>query len=159
MEQQNFTRTVTEIVLLGLTQNRELQYFLFGVFFIVYMATCLGNFTIIIMVILNHQLHTPMYFLLANLAFLDVTDSSINTPTLLSGLLSQHKIISFNECILQIFFFHFIGGAMGLVLMIMAIDRYVAIYKPLQYLTIMTWDICTGLVARSWLGGMAHSLV
>ncbi|CAM5153201.1 unnamed protein product [Eretmochelys imbricata] len=159
MEQQNFNTTVTEFVLVGFTQNRKLQSFLFVVFFIVYMTTWVGNFTIIVAVITDHQLHTPMYFLLANLAFLDVSDSSVNAPKLLSGLLSQCNIISFNECLLQIFFFHFIGAAMTFCLVVMAVDRYVAIYKPLQYLTIMNRGVCVRLVALAWLGGFAHSIV
>ncbi|KAM7150019.1 olfactory receptor 4D9-like [Macrochelys suwanniensis] len=159
MEQQNLNTTVTEFVLLGLTQNRGLQYFLFVVFFIVYITTWLGNFTIIIAVITDYQLHTPMYFLLANLAFLDVSDSSVNAPKLLLGLLSQCNIISFNECLLQMFFFHLIGAAMMFCLVIMALDRYVAIYKPLQYLTIMNRGMCVGLMTGAWLGGFAHSIV
>ncbi|KAM7150912.1 olfactory receptor 4D2-like [Macrochelys suwanniensis] len=159
MDQKNLTTTVTEFVLLGLTQNRELQYFLFTIFFIVYMITWLGNVTIIMTVIINHHLHTPMYFLLANLAFLDISDSSVNTPKLLLNLLSQRKTISFNECILQMFFFHFIAGAMVFFLVGMAVDRYVAIYKPLRYLTIMNPGVCMGLVALAWLGGLAHSAV
>ncbi|XP_044840930.1 olfactory receptor 4D1-like [Mauremys mutica] len=163
MEQQNLTSTVTEFILLGLTQNQHLKYFLFMVFFVVYVTTWLGNFTIIITVIADHRLHTPMYFLLANLAFIDVSDSSVNAPHLLSGLLSQHKTVSFEECILQMFFFHFIAGAMVFFLVGMAIDRYVAIYKPLRaclrYLIIMNRGTCMGLVVLAWLGGLAHSAV
>ncbi|XP_065270287.1 olfactory receptor 4D9-like [Emys orbicularis] len=159
MEQQNLSSTVTEFVLLGLTQNPDLQRCLFVIFFIVYLTTWLGNFTIITTVITSHRLHTPMYFLLANLAFLDVSDSSVNAPKLLFGLLSQHRTISFNECILQMFLFHFIAGAMVVVLVVMAADRYIAIYKPLRYLTIMNRVVCMGLVAGAWLGGLAHSAV
>ncbi|XP_044841852.1 olfactory receptor 4D2-like [Mauremys mutica] len=159
MDQQNLTTTVTEFIFLGLTQNHQLKYFLFMVFFIVYMTTWVGNFTIIITVITDHRLHKPMYFLLANLAFMDVSDSSVNAPNLLSGLLSQRKTISFNECILQMFFFHFIGGAMAFFLVGMAIDRYVAIYKPLRYLIIMNQDMCVGLVVLAWVGGLVHSAV
>uniref|UniRef100_A0A674IGY4 Olfactory receptor 4D2-like n=1 Tax=Terrapene triunguis TaxID=2587831 RepID=A0A674IGY4_9SAUR len=158
MEQQNLTSIVTEFVLLGLTQNQQLKHFLFVVFFVVYMTTWLGNFTIIITVIADHRLHTPMYFLLANLAFIDVSDSSVNAPHLLSGLLSQHKTVSFEECILQMFFFHFIG-AMSLCLVGMAVDRYVAIYKPLRYLTIMNPGVLVGIVVLAWMGGLAHSAV
>ncbi|XP_024062278.2 olfactory receptor 4D9-like [Terrapene carolina triunguis] len=159
MEQQNLSSTVTEFVLLGLTQNTDLQRCLFVIFFIVYLTTWLGNFTIITTVITSHRLHTPMYFLLANLAFLDVSDSSVNAPKLLLGLLSQHRTISFNECILQMFLFHFIAGAMVFVLVMLAADRYIAIYKPLRYLTIMNRVVCMGLVAGAWLGGLAHSAV
>ncbi|XP_039354499.1 olfactory receptor 4D2-like [Mauremys reevesii] len=159
MEQQNLTSTVTEFVLLGLTQSPEIQRCLFIIFFIVYLTTWVGNVTIIITVITEHQLHTPMYFLLANLAFLDVSDSSVTAPKLLLGLLSEHRAISFNECILQMFFFHFFAGAAIFVFVLMAIDRYVAIYKPLRYLNIMNQGVCVGLVAGAWMGGLAHSIV
>ncbi|XP_067391405.1 olfactory receptor 4D9-like [Emydura macquarii macquarii] len=159
MEQQNLTSAVTEFVLLGIIQSPELQQCLFVIFFIVYVTTWLGNLTIITTVITEHQLHTPMYFLLANLAFLDVSDSSVTAPKLLFGLLTPCRTISFNECILQMFFFHFIAGAMVVVLVVMAADRYMAIYKPLRYLTIMNQGVCMGLVAGAWLGGLAHSVV
>uniref|UniRef100_A0A674IJ52 G-protein coupled receptors family 1 profile domain-containing protein n=1 Tax=Terrapene triunguis TaxID=2587831 RepID=A0A674IJ52_9SAUR len=155
LKQENLTTPVTEFVLLGLTQSSELQRFLFIVFSIVYLTTWLGNFTIITTVITDRQLHTPMYFLLANLAFIDISDSTVSVPKMLSGLLSQRKTISFNECILQMFFFHFIAGAMVFLLAVMAADRYVAIHKPLRYLTIMNRGVCMGLVA----GGFAHSIV
>ncbi|XP_030395715.1 olfactory receptor 4D9-like [Gopherus evgoodei] len=159
MEEQNLSSTVTEFVLLGLTQNAELKRCLFVLYFIVYPTTWLGNFTIITTVITSRWLHTPMYFLLANLSFLVVSDSSVNAPILLLGLLSQRRTISFNECILQMFFFHFIACAMVVVLVVMAADRYIAIYKPLWYLTIMNRGVCMGLVAGAWLGGLAHSAV
>ncbi|XP_053821371.1 olfactory receptor 4D1-like [Vidua chalybeata] len=158
MESMNITTTVTEFVLLGLTQNYKLQYCLFVTFFLIYVITWLLNFTIIATVAVDHQLHTPMYFLLANLAFLDVSDSSVNTPRLLSGLLTQHTIISFNQCFLQMFFFHFIAGAMSFLLLGMTVDRYVAICEPLRYLSIMNWNTCTALVAAAWLGGFLHSI-
>ncbi|XP_050773494.1 olfactory receptor 4D1-like [Gopherus flavomarginatus] len=159
MEQQNLSSIVTEFVLLGLTQNAELQQCLFVVFFIVYLTTWLGNFTIITTVITSCRLHTPMYFLLAILAFLDVSDSSVNAPKLLLDLLSQHRTTSFNECILQMLFFHFFAGAVVVALVMIAADRYVAIYKSLCYLTIMNHVVCMGLVAGACLGGLAHAAV
>ncbi|NXC20925.1 OR4D9 protein, partial [Corythaeola cristata] len=158
-ESKNITTTVTEFVLLGLTQSRKLRYCLYVIFFLIFVTTWLVNFTIIATVAADHQLHTPMYFLLANLAFLDVSDSSVNTPKLLSGLLNQHTVISFNECFLQMFFFHFIAGAMAFFLVGMTIDRYVAIYEPLRYLSIMNWNMCTALVAIAWFSGFVHSTV
>ncbi|NXT61275.1 OR4D9 protein, partial [Chaetops frenatus] len=159
MDLKNITTTVTEFVLLGLTQSPKLQYCLYVIFFLIYVITWLLNFTIIATVAVDQQLHTPMYFLLANLAFLDISDSSVNTPKLLSGLLTQHTTISFKECFLQMFFFHFIAGAMSFLLVGMAVDRYVAICDPLRYSSVMTWNLCTGLVAAAWLGGYLHSIV
>ncbi|XP_064589838.1 olfactory receptor 4D9-like [Zonotrichia leucophrys gambelii] len=158
MESKNITTTVTEFVLLGLTQSHKVQYFLYVIFFLIYVMTWLLNFTIMATVAVDRHLHTPMYFLLANLAFLDISDSSVNTPKLLSGLLTQHKVISFHQCFLQMFFFHFIAGAVAFLLLAMMVDRYVAICEPLRYLCIMSWSTCTGLVAAAWLGGFLHSI-
>ncbi|NWZ73208.1 OR4D9 protein, partial [Acrocephalus arundinaceus] len=159
MEPENITSTVTEFVLVGLTESHKLRYCLYVIFFLIYVITWLLNFTIIATVAVDQQLHTPMYFLLANLAFLDISDSSVNTPKLLSGLLTQQSRISFNECFLQMFFFHFIAGAMAFLLVGMTVDRYVAICEPLRYLSIMNWKMCTGLVAASWFGGFLHSII
>ncbi|NXY56139.1 OR4D9 protein, partial [Callaeas wilsoni] len=158
-ELKNITTTVTEFVLLGLTQSHKLQYCLYVIFFLIYVITWLLNFTVIATVAADQQLHTPMYFLLANLAFLDISDSSVNTPKLLSGLLTQHTMISFNECFLQMFFFHFIAGAMSFLLVGMTVDRYVAICEPLRYVSIMNWNTCAGLVAAAWFGGFLHSII
>ncbi|NXA61940.1 OR4D2 protein, partial [Mohoua ochrocephala] len=158
-EIKNITTTVTEFVLLGLTQSHKLQYCLYGIFLVIYVITWLMNFTIIATVAADQQLHTPMYFLLANLAFLDISDSSVNTPKLLSGLLTQHTVISFKECFLQVFFFHFIAGAMSFLLAGMTIDRSVALCEPLRYLAIMNWSTCSGLVAAAWFAGFLHSVV
>ncbi|NXI08177.1 OR4D2 protein, partial [Irena cyanogastra] len=151
--------TVTEFVLLGLTQSPKLQYCLYVIFFLIYVITWLLNLTIIATVAVDQQLHTPMYFLLANLAVLDISDSSVNTPKLLSGLLTQHTIISFNQCFLQMFFFHFTAGAMCFLLLGMTVDRCVAICEPLRYLSLMTCNTCTGLVAAAWFGGFLHSII
>ncbi|KGL96876.1 hypothetical protein N301_12129, partial [Charadrius vociferus] len=148
-----------EFVLLGFNHSLKIQQFLFVVFFLVYLMTCLGNFTILNTVITDRHLHTPMYFFLANLAFTDITESSVNAPVLLSVLLSHHKSVPFKECILHMFFFHFIGGAHIFLLAMMAADRYVAIHKPLQYLTIMNHEVCVVLVAGSWAGGFIHSAI
>ncbi|XP_059570493.1 olfactory receptor 4D1-like [Alligator mississippiensis] len=159
MEVENLTTTVTEFVLLGLTQSPELKYLLFLVFFLVYLMTWLSNLTTIIVVVTNSHLHIPLYFFLANLAFADISDSSITAVKLLWDLASHTRTISFNWCIIQIFFFHFSEGAGILLLVVMAVDRYVAIHKPLHYLTVMNQEVCTGLVIGSWMGGFTHSIV
>ncbi|KAK4808507.1 hypothetical protein QYF61_005824, partial [Mycteria americana] len=156
MEPQNVTSSVMEFVLLGFNHSLKIQQFLFTDFIIVYLMTCLGNVTILTTIITDYHLHTSMYFFLANLAFTDITKSSVNTPILLSALLSQHKTVPFKECILHMFFFHFTGGARSCLLAVMAADQYVAIHKPLQYLTIMKM-MCVSLAAGSWAGGFIHS--
>ncbi|XP_060111061.1 olfactory receptor 4D9-like [Heteronotia binoei] len=159
MDPENITRRVKEFQLLGLTANRPLQYVLFIMFLIVCVTTWFGNLTIITTVITDRQLRSPMYFLLGNLAFTDLSESTVTMPKMLWDLTLQHKVISFNGCMTQIFFFHFIGSAVFFLLMVMALDRYIAIHKPLQYFTIMNPGMCVGLVAGAWLGGFVHSLV
>ncbi|KYO19982.1 hypothetical protein Y1Q_0007011 [Alligator mississippiensis] len=122
MEVETLMTTVTEFVLLGLTQSPELKYLLFLVFFLVYLMTWLNNLTIIIVVITNSHLHIPLYFFLANWAFADNSDSSITAVELLWDLASHTRTISFNWCIIQIFLFHFSEGAGIFLLVVMAVD-------------------------------------
>ncbi|XP_043818572.1 olfactory receptor 4D1-like [Dromiciops gliroides] len=158
MEAGNLT-SVTEFVLLGLSQAQELQGFLFLVFLIVYITTVMGNLLIITIVTSDTRLHTPMYFLLRNLAVVDFFFSSVTTPKMLVDFLSEAKTISFQGCMTQIFFFHFLGGATVFFLSVMAFDRYVAISRPLHYVTIMNSQMCFGLVVAAWAGGFIHSIV
>ncbi|XP_077170505.1 olfactory receptor 4D1-like [Paroedura picta] len=151
--------TVTEFILLGLSQNPRMQTILFLIFLVIYITTWLGNLTIITIVIFIPHFHTPMYFLLANLAVIDISDSTVTAIKMLWDLISHTNTISYNWCIAQIFLIHFTGGAVVFFLVIMAVDRYIAIYKPLQYLLIMHQGVCVGLVAGAWLGGFAHSIV
>ncbi|XP_054849563.1 olfactory receptor 4D1-like [Eublepharis macularius] len=151
--------TVTEFILLGFSQSSRMQTFLFFIFLTIYIITWLGNLTIVITVIFMPQFHTPMYFLLANLAVIDISDSTVTAVKMLWDLISHTNSISYNWCIAQIFFFHLTGGAVVFFLVVMAVDRYIAIYKPLQYLLIMHQGVCVGLVTGAWLGGFAHSIV
>ncbi|NXT45375.1 OR4D2 protein, partial [Pelecanoides urinatrix] len=159
MEQENSTTTVKKFFLGGLTESAMLQYILFITFLIIYAMTWLGNVTIITTVITDQQLHKPMYFLLGNLAFIDLSESSVTLPKMLWDLLSEVKTISFQGCITQMFFFHFTGGAVCVILLVMALDRYVALHKPLQYLTIMNPNVLLSLVAGAWVAGFVHSIV
>ncbi|XP_004437823.1 PREDICTED: olfactory receptor 4D10-like [Ceratotherium simum simum] len=158
MEWKNCTR-VKEFIFLGLTQNQELNLVLFLFLLLVYVTTLLGNLLIMLTVTCESHLHTPMYFLLRNLSIADICFSSITAPKVLVDLLSQRKTISFNGCFTQTFFFHLVGGADAFSLSVMAIDRYVAISKPLHYVTIMSGGRCIGLIAASWVGGFVHSIV
>ncbi|XP_003224608.3 olfactory receptor 4D9-like [Anolis carolinensis] len=159
MDVNNFTTGVTKFVFMGISQNRELELFLFVFFLMVYMSTWLGNVIIIVTVIFDHHLHMPMYFFLANLAFLDVSESSVTAPKLLQVLFSMQKTISFHGCLTQMFFFHFIGGTVVFFLTVMAADRFLAITKPLQYTIIMKKNACLGFIMGAWLGGFVHSIV
>uniref|UniRef100_A0A8C2LNC2 G-protein coupled receptors family 1 profile domain-containing protein n=1 Tax=Cricetulus griseus TaxID=10029 RepID=A0A8C2LNC2_CRIGR len=132
MEMENYTR-VKELIFLGLTQSQEVSVLLFLFFLLVYVTTLLGNLLIMVTVTFEPRLHTPMYFLLRNLSIADICFSSITAPKVLLDLLSHRKTISFNGCLTQMFFFHLIGGVDVFSLSVMALDRYVAISKPLHY--------------------------
>uniref|UniRef100_H2Q3Q9 Olfactory receptor n=1 Tax=Pan troglodytes TaxID=9598 RepID=H2Q3Q9_PANTR len=158
MDQINHTN-VKEFFFLELTRSRELEFFLFVVFFAVYVATVLGNALIVVTITCESCLHTPMYFLLRNKSVLDIVFSSITIPKFLVDLLSDRKTISYNGCMAQIFFFHFAGGADIFFLSVMAYDRYLAIAKPLHYVTMMRKEVWVALVVASWVSGGLHSIV
>ncbi|XP_045629489.1 olfactory receptor 4D1-like [Ursus americanus] len=158
MEPKNFT-WVSEFVFLGFSETRELQLFLFLVFLFVYTTTVVGNLLIMATVTSDTRLHTPMYFLLRNLAVLDLCFSSVTAPRMLVDFLSEKKTISYEGCMAQIFFFHFLGGGTVFFLSVMAYDRYIAISRPLHYVTIMNTQLCGGLVVATWVGGFVHSIV
>nr|XP_033780660.1 olfactory receptor 4S2-like [Geotrypetes seraphini]XP_033780697.1 olfactory receptor 4S2-like [Geotrypetes seraphini] len=122
-----------------------------------YLLAVTGNLLIMMTIYVDSQLHTPMYFFLSNLSFLDLTFSTVTVPRSLIHFLWPRKTISFNECITQLFFFHFIGGTECLHLTLMAYDRYVAICNPLRYTTIMNRQACFLLVVSTWVGGFIHA--
>ncbi|XP_003418751.3 olfactory receptor 4K14 [Loxodonta africana] len=158
MDLQNYS-LVSEFVLHGLCTSRQLQFFFFIFFSGLYVAIVLGNLFIVATVISNPHLHSsPMYFLLGNLSFLDMWLASFATPKMIRDFLSDQKLISFGGCMAQIFFLHFIGGAEMVLLVSMAYDRYVAICKPLHYMTLMSRQTCIGLVLVSWAVGFVHSI-
>ncbi|XP_032177221.1 olfactory receptor 4D1-like [Mustela erminea] len=158
MEPGNLT-WVSEFVFLGFSETRELQLFLFLVFLFVYTTTVVGNLLIMVMVTSDIRLHTPMYFLLRNLAVLDLCFSSVTAPKMLVDFLSDKKTISYQGCMAQIFFVHLFGGGTVFFLSVMAFDRYIAISRPLHYVTIMNTQLCVGLVLATWVGGFVHSIV
>ncbi|XP_020729556.2 olfactory receptor 4D2-like [Odocoileus virginianus] len=158
MDSGNLT-WISEFVFLGFSQYQELQLFLFLVFLFVYTTTVMGNFLIIVTVTSDSRLHTPMYFLLRNMAVIDICFSSVTAPKMLVDFLAEKKTISYQGCMAQIFFFHFLGGGTVFFLSVMAYDRYIAISRPLHYVTIMNTQVCVGLVVAAWVGGFLHSIV
>ncbi|XP_012399557.1 olfactory receptor 4K2-like [Sarcophilus harrisii] len=157
MEGTNYSR-VSEFVLLGLTDSPELQAFFFVVFSIFYVITILGNCLILVTIVSTPQLHSPMYFLLGNLSFIDICLSSFATPKMIMDFLTHHKTISFEGCISQIFFLHLFTGTEIVLLISMSFDRYIAICKPLRYSKIMSQHVCLGLVIISWTVGFLHTM-
>ncbi|XP_006194911.2 LOW QUALITY PROTEIN: olfactory receptor 4F3/4F16/4F29 [Camelus ferus] len=150
---------VSEFVFLGLTDSWEIQLLLFVFSSTFYMASMMGNSLIILTVTSDPHLHSPMYFLLANLSFIDLGVSSVTSPKMIYDLFRKHKVISFSGCITQIFFIHVIGGMEVVLLIAMAFDRYVAICKPLHYLTIMSPRVCIFFLVAAWMVGLVHSTV
>ncbi|KAM4832347.1 olfactory receptor 4K13-like [Urocitellus parryii] len=150
-------KSISEFILLGLSHYQEIQIFFFVIFFLVYVAIVVGNLLIVISVIFDKHLHSPMYFLLANLSFFDLCLSSVATPKVIADFLRKHKTISLWGCMVQMFFMHFFGGGEMSLLIAMAIDRYVAICKPLHYQTIMNHRMLIGFLVLSWAVGFIHT--
>ncbi|XP_054827708.1 olfactory receptor 4S2-like [Eublepharis macularius] len=150
---------VSEFILLGLTQNQDLQKVFFGLFLVFYSAIVLGNLLIIVTVKSSPNLNSPMYFFLSYLSLVDICYSSVTTPKLISDFLVKKKTISFIGCIAQLFGFHFFGCTEIFLLTVMAYDRYIAICKPLHYTTIMNKTVCSWMVVASWIGGLLHSII
>ena len=150
---------VSEFLFLGLTNSWEIQLFLFVFSSTFYVASMMGNSLIILTVTCDPHLHSPMYFLLANLSFIDMGVSSVTSPKMIYDLFRKRKVISFSGCITQIFFIHITGGVEVVLLIAMAFDRYVAICKPLHYLTIMSPRLCISFLVAAWMIGLIHSTV
>ncbi|KAG3287892.1 OR1J2 [Ictidomys tridecemlineatus] len=150
--------SMAEFLLLGLPIQPEQQSIVFTLFLGMYLTTVLGNLLIILLIRLDSRLHTPMYFFLSHLALTDISFSSVTVPKMLVNMLTSHKSIPFAECISQMYFFIFFTDLDSFLITSMAYDRYVAICHPLHYTTIMREQLCTLLVAVSWILSCASSL-
>ncbi|XP_068386906.1 olfactory receptor 4D1-like [Eschrichtius robustus] len=158
MDSRNLT-WVSEFVFLGLSQTQAFYLFLFLVFLFVYTTTVMANLLIMVTVTSDPRLQTPMYFLLQNLAVIDLCYSTVTAPKMLVDFFHETKTISYQGCMAQIFFFHLLGGGTVFLLSMMAYDRYIAISRPLHYAIIMNTRMCVGLVVAAWVGGFVHSVV
>ncbi|XP_059536972.1 olfactory receptor 6C6-like [Myotis daubentonii] len=142
-----------EFILLGLTDDPQLQIVIFIFLFLNYMFSVMGNLSIILFTLLDSRLKTPMYFFLRNFSFLEVSLTTICIPRFLMTIVTKNKIISYNSCASQLFFFLLLGVTEFYLLAAMSYDRYVAICKPLHYLVIMSNKVCYQLVFSSWAAG------
>uniref|UniRef100_A0A8D0BPN8 Olfactory receptor n=1 Tax=Salvator merianae TaxID=96440 RepID=A0A8D0BPN8_SALMN len=150
---------VEYFVLLGLSQVREVQLLLFLLFLVFYSLILPGNILIILTIQNEPQLGSPMYFFLANLAFMDICYCFVTPPKMLADFFSSQKTISYKGCMAQIFFLHWLGGSEIFLLIGMAIDRYVAICHPLRYTSLFTRAVCCVLVLLAWCLGFMHSII
>ncbi|XP_020742890.2 olfactory receptor 12D1-like [Odocoileus virginianus] len=151
--------SVTEFLLLGVTDTEVLQPVLFVVFLTIDFLNLAGNGAILIVVICDPRLHSPMYFFLGNLSCLDICYSTVTLPKMLENFLSVHKAISFLGCISQLHFFHFLGSTEAMLVPVMAFDRFVAICKPLRYTVIMNHQVCIQMAVTIWIIGFFHALL
>ncbi|XP_014700103.1 olfactory receptor 4F6-like [Equus asinus] len=157
MYEANYSE-VSQFVFLGFSASRPVQHFLLAFSTAFYVIIVLGNLLIVFVVTFYPHLHSPMYFLLANLSFIDMHLSTLTVPKMISDLYSGHKTISFQGCVIQIFVLHVLGGSEMVLLITMALDRYIAICKPLHYLTVMNPRMCILLVSGAWVIGLLHSV-
>ncbi|XP_027698415.1 olfactory receptor 4F6-like [Vombatus ursinus] len=157
MNELNYS-VVLEFVFMGIFSSWAMQHLVLVFSFIFYVAIVLGNLLIILTVTSDPQLQSPMYFLLANLSFIDMCLSTVAVPKRVFDLFYEDKTISFQGCITQIFFIHLMGGDEMVLLISMAFDRYIAMCKPLHYLSIMNPRTCLFPQVSAWAIGLIHSL-
>ncbi|XP_061462708.1 olfactory receptor 6N1-like [Rhineura floridana] len=153
MDTVNQTK-VTEFVVVGFPNLQRFHKALFLLLLLVYLFTIFGNLLIFTVIRTDSQLHTPMYFFISVLSFLEIWYTATTIPKMLSNLLSERKRISFTSCLLQIYFFHSLGATECYLFTAMAYDRYLAICNPLRYPAIMTTKLCTRLAATCWICGL-----
>ncbi|XP_004475979.3 olfactory receptor 2AJ1-like [Dasypus novemcinctus] len=148
-----------DFILLGLFPSMKHADILIGVIIVIYLAALTGNSTLILLILVDSQLHTPMYFLLSHLSLIDLLFISTTVPKMIMDFFSGQKNISNIGCGTQMFFTLMLGGAECILLTLMACDRYVAICHPLRYPVIMNQRVCQKMVMMSWVGGMLDSVV
>ncbi|XP_070273113.1 olfactory receptor-like protein OLF4 [Myotis yumanensis] len=158
MELGNLTG-FSEFLLLGLSEEPELQPLIFGLFLSMYLITVFGNLLMILAVSSDSHLHTPMYFFLSNLSLVDICFTSTTVPKMLWNIQTQSKVITYKGCITQMYFFILFGGLDNFLLTVMAYDRFVAICHPLHYMVIMNPRLCGLLLLVSWIISALHSLL
>ncbi|XP_057630250.1 olfactory receptor 1468-like [Chionomys nivalis] len=156
---ENNRTDISQFLLLGLPMRPEHQHLFYVLFLAMYLITVLGNLIIMILILLDSHLHTPMYFFLSNLSFSDLCFSSVTMPKLLLNMQRQVPLISYAGCLAQMYFFLFFGDLESFLLVAMAYDRYVAICFPLHYTSIMSPKLCVSLVLLSWVLTTSHAML
>ena len=151
--------SVTEFILAGLTDQPQLQLPLFLLFLGIYVVTVMGNLGMITLIGLSSHLHTPMYYFLTNLSFIDLCQSTVITPKMLVNFVTEKNIISYPECMTQLYFFIIFAIAESHMLAAMAYDRYVAICNPLLYNITISYHICFFLTVGVYMLGITGSTI
>ncbi|XP_040859497.1 olfactory receptor 7D4-like [Ochotona curzoniae] len=141
---------ISEFLLLGFSEDPALQPLIFGLFLSIYLVTISGNLLIVLAILSDQHLHTPMYFFLTNLSMVDICFTSTTIPKMLVNIQTQNRAISYAACITQMFFFILFVGLDDFLLTVMAYDRLAAICHPLHYIAIMTPQLCVQLVLMCW---------
>ena len=159
MEKPNQTSPLVGFILLGLSAHPKLEKTFFVLILLTYVVILLGNGVLILVTILDSRLHTPMYFFLGNLSFLDICYTTSSVPLVLDGFLTPRKTIPFSACAIQMFLSFAMGATECVLLGMMAFDRYMAICNPLRYSMVMRKTVYVSMAASSWLAGGANSLV
>ncbi|KFO35826.1 olfactory receptor 2L5 [Fukomys damarensis] len=154
---ENYNQTSTDFILLGLFPPSSLGLFLFILTVPIFLMALTGNLCMVLLILLDAQLHTPMYFLLSQLSLMDLIYICTTVPKMASGFLFGNKSISFIGCGIQCFFFATLAGSEGLILMSMSYDRYVAICFPLHYPIRMNRRVCVLMILGSWAMGAVNS--
>ncbi|XP_072457245.1 olfactory receptor 7D4-like [Notamacropus eugenii] len=149
----------TEFLLLGFSETSDQQRPLFGLFLGMYLVTVVGNLLIMLAIGSDSHLHTPMYFFLSNLSFVDICVVSTTVPKMLLSILTQNKAITYADCLAQMYFFIVFASLDNFLLTAMAYDRFVAICHPLRYAAIMSPGVCSLLVLLSWIISLLDSLL
>ncbi|XP_029435412.1 olfactory receptor 6M1-like [Rhinatrema bivittatum] len=147
---------VIEFILLGFHIPQDFEIIIFLLLLLMYLSTLSSNLIIILLIWIDHRLHSPMYFFLSNLSFLGIWFTSTIVPKLLSRILLGKRTISFTGCMLQCYFYFLLGTTEYILLAVMSFDRYMAICNPLRYTVIMSGRVCLGLVLASWVGGFLN---
>ncbi|XP_050791687.1 olfactory receptor 14A16-like [Gopherus flavomarginatus] len=150
---------VTEFLLLGFSDMQEEQILHFLVFLVIYLAALVGNLLIITVIALDQHLHTPMYFFLGNLSFLDLCYISVTVPKSMADSLTNNRLISFSGCVIQVFLVITFAGAELAFLTVMAYDRYIEICRPLHYKVTMNRGACAQMAVGSWISSMMCSVL
>ncbi|XP_046313401.1 olfactory receptor 13C7-like [Marmota monax] len=159
MDRSNETSLVMGFILLGLSAHPKLEKTFFVLILLMYLVILLGNGVLILVTLLDSHLHTPMYFFLGNLSFLDICYTTSSIPLILDSFLIPRKTISFSACAVQMFLSFAMGATECVLLSMMAFDRYVAICNPLRYPVVMSKAVYVPMAAGSWAAGITNSVV